>query len=267
MEQTGKRRMSTIMPQVQANRRFGRYKKGQHKMVRGIGMADDDDLRRAIRAWNSSEFGHFENVRKLILDADFSPEDIQRFCVSVMDFKGEDELDFSIKLGFQVSAMIDSSSHGRFVLSLEHLETLTSSLCENNRKHVTIRGDVGHYLGCRMRSGTIHLEGRANQCLGLDMEGGRIIVSGDAGVDLGRGMSGGLIVIKGDVGGENPWENRGTGQWMSGGTIIIDGDAKGSIGEEMRGGEIHLNGKCYHIRQEKIIKGRIYHKGKLIVDK
>jgi hypothetical protein len=216
MEQIGKRSMSTAIPQVQADKRFGRYRRVHHKryrrvhhkMVRGIGMADDANLRRAIRVWHSFEFNEPGKAEELLVDSDFSPQDIRRFCVYAKDF--EDQIFFGTKLGYQVSAMINSSSHGTFELDLDNLETSAIYLCNCNRKHVTIRGDVGQALGWRMRSGTVHLAGGARARLGEHMEGGRIIVSGDVGSELGRGMSGGLIVVKGDVFGVGPWD-RGTG--------------------------------------------------------
>jgi hypothetical protein len=264
VKQTRDERIQRAIPQTQANRRFSRYKKGQHKMVRGISLADDADLREAIRVWHSFEACEFEKAEELLVDADFSPEDIRRFCVSAMEF--QDEYMFGTKLGYQLGAMINSSSHGRFELDLDHLETTSIYLCKRNRKHVTIRGDVGQVLGWRMRSGTIHLAGGAEGRLGDHMEGGRIIVSGDAGRELGSWMSGGLIVVKGDVGGGWGWA-MGTGHGMSGGTIIIDGDVTGNIGYGMSGGEIHLNGEYDNIPRKEIVKGRIFHKGKLIVDK
>jgi formylmethanofuran dehydrogenase subunit C len=53
----------------------------------------------------------------------------------------------------------------------------------------------------------------------------------------------------------------------SGHRIIIDGDVTRNIGYGMSGGEIHLNGDYDYIPQKEIIKGRIFHKGRLIVDK
>jgi len=68
----------------------------------------------------------------------------------------------------------------------------------------------------------------------------------------------------------------GVGAWMEGGKIIINGNVKsekGGIGEVMDGGEIHINGDIigssdYSERiREAVMKGRVYIKGKLIVDK
>ena len=93
-------------------------------------------------------------------------------------------------------------------------------------------------------------------------------------------MRGGEIIIRGDVAGL-------VGPKMEGGRIDIFGNVtKEALGERslqraigggMKGGEIHLHGgicKARHITEDayedirtSVIHGRVYHKGKLIIDK
>jgi hypothetical protein len=265
VKQTRNERIPGEMPQVQANRRFRNYRKGQHGAMRDMGIADDPKLQRAMKAWE--EFVHRDETvaSRLMKGIDFSPEDVQRFCLIMKDFEGE--VDFTSKTGPVVSLMINSSSHGRFLLSLDHLDTRLKDLCEGNRKDVVIRGHVGLSLGYRMERGSILLEGDAGHNLGEEMEGGSIVVNGDVGEKLGYGMKGGLITVNGDAGKDPHWWGFGTGYGMGAGMIIVNGFAHGRVGEKMSGGEIHLNGDYGDIDRERIISGRIFHKGKLMVDK
>jgi formylmethanofuran dehydrogenase subunit C len=52
---------------------------------------------------------------------------------------------------------------------------------------------------------------------------------------------------------------------MAGGRITIEGNAGKLVGNHMRGGEIRLNGDFVSLGAVK--SGKVYHKGKLIVDK
>jgi hypothetical protein len=84
-----------------------------------------------------------------------------------------------------------------------------------------------------------------------------ITIRGDAGFLLGTRMSDGIIELDGKV------IRAGLGQ--RGGKIVINGIAGGLIGQEMQGGEIHVNGPAF--TPGNINHGKIFHNGKLIVDK
>jgi formylmethanofuran dehydrogenase subunit C len=71
-------------------------------------------------------------------------------------------------------------------------------------------------------------------------------------------MKGGCVTVQGDAGNE-------VGEFMHGGIIIVKGNAGSHVGLMMRGGEIHLEGDYGGIGY--VEHGKIYHKGKLIVDK
>lgn len=60
---------------------------------------------------------------------------------------------------------------------------------------------------------------------------------------------------------------------MKSGTVVLEGDVGVSVGTEMSGGEIHIEGEIGNLEEsirrcnETIVHGKIFHKGKLIVDK
>ena len=72
-------------------------------------------------------------------------------------------------------------------------------------------------------------------------------------------MKGGELIINGDCVDE-------VGYVMEGGKITVNGDAGQEVGQHMRGGEIHLNG-TYKWISRLVDGGKIFHKGKLIVDR
>ena len=85
-----------------------------------------------------------------------------------------------------------------------------------------------------------------------------LVVNGDAGYYVGRGMTGGRVIIEGNL-------DDYAGSEMKGGSIMVKGNAGHCIGEGMEGGEIHTDGEIGEIGNVK--HGKIFHKGKLIVDK
>ncbi|MDD5171994.1 MAG: hypothetical protein PHF60_03070 [Candidatus ainarchaeum sp.] len=86
-----------------------------------------------------------------------------------------------------------------------------------------------------------------------------LVINGNVGSRAGMGMENGSMLIKGDA--------EDVGCAMKGGTISVEGDAKSSIGWNMDGGEIHVEGGLSEHLCSGVRKGRIYHKGELIVDK
>jgi hypothetical protein len=86
-----------------------------------------------------------------------------------------------------------------------------------------------------------------------------LVIHGNTGSRAGMGMETGSMLIKGDA--------EDVGCAMKGGTITVEGDVKSSIGWNMEGGEIHVEGELSEHLCSGIRKGRIFHKGVLIVDK
>ena len=84
-----------------------------------------------------------------------------------------------------------------------------------------------------------------------------ITVDGDVGDTAGAWMTGGSITITGNAG-------ITLGLGMRAGSITVNGDADYHIGRSMVGGEIRIEGGIGKIAA---VQGKIFHKGKLIVDK
>jgi formylmethanofuran dehydrogenase subunit C len=187
-----------------------------------------------------------------------------------------------------LGSLMEGSPDESFVLLLpEHFTP--DCLCAANSKNVTVVGTGGEGLGWEMRGGAVIVEGdvligactgmiggsvtirgNAGDELGIGMEGGRILIQGDAGNDVGGAMYGGRIEIMGNAGdfvgsGNYYWEKHDERNGMRAGNIIIRGDAGSHLGEGMRGGQIHVDGEI--VGMGDVVGGRIYHKGKLIVEK
>jgi len=124
---------------------------------------------------------------------------------------------------------------------------------------ITIEGDAGHSVGAYLEGGCITVKGDAGDYVGLYMSGGAIAVNGNAAGYVGKHMRQGTITIGGDAEQAVGWE-------MAGGVVRVKGNAGKDFGVFMSGGEIHLEGD-YEDLADDIRGGKIYHKGKLIVDK
>lgn len=107
-------------------------------------------------------------------------------------------------------------------------------------------GDLSgvHWIGAKMRSGEIRVEGSAGRHLGSEMAGGEIHVSGNAGDWVGGEMKKGLIHVRGRAGHLVGAAYRGSRLGMKGGVILIGGDAGDEIGHSMRRGLIAIGGNA-----------------------
>ncbi|NYZ74488.1 hypothetical protein H0O00_05065 [Candidatus Micrarchaeota archaeon] len=163
---------------------------------------------------------------------------------------------------------------------------------------ITVHGNVEDCLGFCMRGGRIFVERNADDEAGRGMEGGEIIIAGSVGDNLGGGMENGRIIVEGDAYGSVGTSMKGgevvvkgsvygnAGEEMEAGKIVIEGDVidigntgkhmgkprvqrvkvGAGIGMGMAGGEIWLDGRFHHL-SHMIEHGKIYHKGKLILEK
>ena len=107
---------------------------------------------------------------------------------------------------------------------------------------IVIEGDAGMHTGAEMKGGSITVKGNVADWCGAEMRGGEIYVEGSAGNCLGgayrgskSGMNKGLIVVKGDAGSE-------VGGLMKKGIIVVEGNITASAGCGMRGGTIFCYG-------------------------
>jgi formylmethanofuran dehydrogenase subunit C len=127
---------------------------------------------------------------------------------------------------------------------------------------IIIDGDVSKvkYIGSKMSSGKIIINGNVGLQLGSEMKGGEIVVNGNADSWVGSEMKGGKIHVKGNAGDYIGNAYRGDWRGMKGGTIIIEGNAGNNIGGGSIKGEIIIKGNVgqfcgINLRGGKIIVG------------
>ena len=135
----------------------------------------------------------------------------------------------------------------------------------NGQPVLRLSGDLSRvkYLGHRMASGEVHIEGDAGMHLGAGMSGGRIHVSGDAGDWVGPEMSGGRITVRGDAGHMVGSAYRGQTSGICGGEIIVHGSVRNEVGAAMRRGLIAIGGDAGDFAGVNAIAGTIFVFGNL----
>jgi len=225
--------------------KFGKYKPEEEKDVRKVEVKEDEVLKKLKDAWR--RYKHVtvlagttneEKILRAVVGIAYSARDVERFSLALVEF--QDELLFPDKASTFLNTIIKNCKDSNYVIHTGHLKTPIGDIGMLNTKNITVNGNVGHNVGCFMKGGTITINGDATDSLGAEMSGGAITVNGNTGDCVGS--------------------------HMRGGTIIVNGNAGKLIGEGMLGGEIQLNGD-YRSIAKSIRKRKIYHKGKLIVDK
>jgi formylmethanofuran dehydrogenase subunit C len=126
-------------------------------------------------------------------------------------------------------------------------------------EHLIWAGDLRgvHWIGAKMLSGRIDVEGPAGRHVGSEMRGGEIHVQGDAGDWVGGEMHGGLIHVRGRAGHLVGAAYRGSARGMTRGTILIEGDAGNEIGHTMRRGLIAVGGQAGDLAGFNMLAGTI----------
>lgn len=239
-----------------ASKRFGRYKTEKEKTVRKADIKKDEVLKKFRAAWgvysreNSITFeGYYELAVLVVKELQYSSRDVERFSIALTEFQDEER--FSERAGAFLSALINNGKDRDYLIHTGQLDKPVERLGYRNTKNITINGDVGAQLGAHMREGSIIVEGDARNFVGLTMEGGSITVDGNAEEFVGFEMKGGRIIIEGNAG-------YGVGV-MRGGEIHLKGDYEDEdLSKGISDGEYSGDG---------IYGGKIFHKGKLIVDK
>jgi formylmethanofuran dehydrogenase subunit C len=99
-------------------------------------------------------------------------------------------------------------------------------------------------VGKKMTMGNITVKGDVGNFLGQSMNNGTITIHGNAGSWTGNGMSGGRINIEGNVGDYTGAGSPGDAYGMKNGLINITGNAGDRVGDRMRRGIIIIQGKA-----------------------
>lgn len=275
------------------SKKFGRYKKEEGKAVRKADVKEDEVIKQLKDVWGKLEIRHteivwggklkiehpdgfldsssYDGAVGLIENLSYSPRHVELFSLALVEFR--DDPHFKHKAGPLLSALINKGEGKEFRIHTKHMGMLGIEIgisLEKEGTRITIEGDGGLHMGVKEGFGVIR--GNTDNTVAYGMKGGKVIVEGSVSpVDgVGFKMKGGEAIVKGDVLGC-------IGRFMKGGIIRVYGDAtqknvdgRPSIGEDMEGGEIYLYGDYiddYGTAFDKVIHGKIYHKGKLIVDK
>lgn len=114
-----------------------------------------------------------------------------------------------------------------------------------------------HWVGARMKGGSMRVEGSVGRHLGSEMRGGWIEVQGDAGDWAGAEMQGGRIHVHGHAGHLAGSAYRGSSRGMTGGILLIDGDVGHEIGHTMRRGIVAVGGKSGDLAGFNMLAGSI----------
>jgi formylmethanofuran dehydrogenase subunit C len=295
-------RNSIIEPALAAANRFKGFKPEIEHATREAVPTEDEKLKAIIYGWKkfkemTNHYGVFENpVRFVELYAGkITAEDIARFSIAMGGL--QHEKDFGKFMGYYLNALVERGDGNVFTIYTDHIGDRLHKLGWNNTRRIIVHGDAGEDAGYCMDSGGILVKGNAGESIGTAMKGGAIIVDGNAGKHAASWMHGGYLVINGNAAGyPGACMQNGSilikgnagdcaGDQMKNGSIVIEGDAEDNAGWQMeggsltikgnagvrfgcrmKGGEIHIDGDFMGLSDD-IEHGKIFHKGKLIVDK
>ena len=290
------------VPALNMANQFSRYKPETERAVRTVMVVEDETLKKMKAAWRAFSYddddfpprASYINAVSAIGALVYSASDVDKFSLALAAFQHEEF--FGRKAGLFLSALINGCKDKEVIVHTGHLTLQVYDIGYANRKNlvieanagwnigtdmydgiitvmgdagphagkwmnggqITVKGDAGRHIGKKMRGGTIIVCGDSDYGAGFGMKGGSITVMGDAGKQLGLEMNGGIIAVNGDAGQE-------VGAGMENGTIIVQGNAGDEVGRGMKGGTIEVGGEIGSIWGD-IEHGKIFHKGKLIVD-
>lgn len=230
------------------NGRFARYAPEGEKQTRQAEVVEDETLKQLKDAYRRSVCEYYyetmevfdepyEDSLKNLEGINYTAEDVEKFTIALAEF--QDEKDFSKKAGLFLSALINNGNDTDYTVITNHLSEPLHCFAYKNRKNIVVEGNVGESFAHYMEAGTV-------------------LIQGDAGDHLANRMIDGEITVEGNVG-------FGAAS-IQGGKVTIKGNAGHSFGS-MQGGEIHIEGEYGSISAHYIRSGKIYHRGKLIVDK
>ena len=254
------------------SKRFGMYKKEEKVGVRKAEIKEDQTLGKFSKIWRKvfqqdkgmdQDIGRLHSaLSRLLKRIEYSHKDVEKFSLMLADFPLEE--DMPGEAGLFLSALINNGKDSDYVVHAEPFGQI-DILGFRNRKSITLKGNGGVWIGTEMKGGKLIVEGDVDDEIGGGMRGGKILVKGNSG-SAGDHMKGGEIMIEGNAG--------AVGNFMEGGRIIVKGNATLQVGDFMEGGEIVIEGEISSIEDEifgsiedNVNHGKIYHKGKLIVDK
>lgn len=228
-------------PILALNSAFGKYKPEEERVVRNVKVKEDrvlrqltGILRQVMPLWTDEELGiDMEDPTSGIAWRGGPVTETVSRMTKNLRITSKDIERFSLATGeFQHEAGFAGAS-GVLLSKLMALSKESSHTIHTNHLDVLPKD-----LGCDNTK--------------------NVTINGDVGDEAGLDAHSGTLTIKGHAGDFCGWR-------MSGGAIIVKGNAGEDLGDMMEGGEIHVEGKIGSIGD--VIHGKIFHKGKLIVDK
>lgn len=146
--------------------------------------------------------------------------------------------------------------HGNQSVELGALFTVSGSADD---EQLTIAGDLSgvHWIGAKMQSGLLRIEGNAGRHVGSGLRGGEILVNGDTGDWLGAEMRGGLLHVRGSAGDQAGAAYRGSPRGMLGGKLFVCGNVGKEAGYLMRRGLIAVGGDAGDFTAWNMIAGTV----------
>jgi formylmethanofuran dehydrogenase subunit C len=170
----------------------------------------------------------------------------------------------------EVEGITPDAVRGRSLAEIEKLEVFDGNVKSRLAEFFTVRGDSAdevhewdgdlsgvHWIGAKMGSGRVVVQGNAGRHIGSEMRGGEIHVLGDASDWVGGEMHGGLIHVRGKAGHLVGAAYRGSPRGMTKGTILIGGDAGNEIGHSLRRGMIAVGGNIGDLAGINMLAGSI----------
>jgi hypothetical protein len=230
-----------------ASKRFGKYKKEKMKEVRSAVVA----LKNLSEAWvrylktgsKSTKEDSYDIALAIVKSISYSSDEVTAFASKLIAIDPDRyNYDLYWMKGLFLSALINAGKESEFVINSEEGGSKLNGFGYKNTKNIVVKGNVADYLGEKMEGGRIVIEGDVlGMRCGSEMKDGEIIIEGNCSIFAGGGMRGGKIVIHGNA-------------------VRVGGHSAA-----MEGGEVHVHGEIKSICL--VTHGKIYHKGKLRVDK
>lgn len=251
-----------------ARRKFSAYKRDAPKAVRQLHVEKGSELEQyVVKVWDDNETSNprlrpswfYPKVFELLNGLQITSKSINWFADRLIPLEDDENPSFSIRAGLFLSALINGSKEESFDIIVPQLRKPIINLLYQNRKDVTLHGNVGKWFARQMQDGSANLHGDAGPYLGIEMAGGTVVTYGTV-ASVGHRQHGGKIIVKGDMrphssigtemkGGEITIENSLSqhtgmvGTHMQGGRISAGGSFSGEIARAMSGGEISLSGR------------------------
>lgn len=173
-------------------------------------------------------------------------------------------------LSLEVEGVTPSALRENSLAEIERIEILHGNARLPLAEFFAVRGDAGderhtwegdlagvHWLGAKMTSGRIEVQGNIGRHLGSQLRGGEIHVAGDAGDWVGAEMHGGLIHVRGQAGNLVGSAYIGSPKGMTRGTILVGGNAGTEIGRFMRRGLIAIGGHAGDLVGHNMLAGSV----------